>query len=240
MTDMKIKLADFIPPEKPLEKKEKELKKACQDFEAIFTYQLLKSMRNTIEKCDLFHGGQGEEIYESLLDQELSKKMAGSGENSLAESLYRQLSKILHEKSGNDMSATGNYTENDAPSWPIKNKISSGFGWRKDPFTGEDRFHYGIDIAAQEGTDVKAAMSGKVLVSDEQDGYGKTVMLDHGHGFVTIYAHNRNNTVKTGDWVENGEIIAEVGTSGRSTGPHLHFEVRRHGKQLDPLKFLGA
>ena len=240
MGDIKVGLTDYLRKERPLEQKEKELKKACREFEAVFTYQLLKSMRNTIDKCDLFHGGQGEEIYESMLDQELSKKMADNGRTSLAESLYRQLSNILLKESGNEETKVDNDLEDNSPLWPTSKNISSGFGMRKDPFTGENQFHYGIDIAAQEGSVVRATMSGKVLVSDEQKGYGKTVMLDHGHGFVTVYAHNQDNSVKAGDWVERGAPIARVGSSGRSTGPHLHFEVRKDGNRLDPLEFLGS
>lgn len=230
MGDMKIHIADHLPDSKPLDRKDHELKKACREFEAIFTYQLLKSMRRSVDKCDLFHGGQGEEIYESLLDQELAKKMAGQGSNSLAEFLYRQLRADAPDKP----------LGSGAPQWPLTSAISSGFGWRKDPFTGENRFHYGIDLASEEGTPVKATMSGTVLISDTQAGYGNRVVLDHGHGFVTVYAHNRNNLVKPGDWVKKGSTVAEVGSSGRSTGPHLHFEVRRHGKHLNPFHFLGS
>jgi murein DD-endopeptidase MepM/ murein hydrolase activator NlpD len=120
----------------------------------------------------------------------------------------------------------------------LSGRISSSFGWRKDPFTGKKKFHDGIDLAAKEGTNVKASMAGKVLVTDDQSGYGKVVVLDNGHGLTTLYAHNSDILVKTGDWVKKGSTIAKVGSTGRSTGPHLHFEVRKDGKRLDPEKFL--
>ncbi len=217
------------------------LKKACRDFESVFTYQLLKSMRSTIDKCDLFHGGQGEEIYESLLDQELSKNIADGGSNSLSELLYRQLkggetpdlqrtdTVILREGA----ERTASYQ------WPLRARITSEFGMRKDPFTGESRFHQGIDLAAGEGTPVEACREGRVIKSEYQKGYGNVVVLDHGNGITTLYAHNRENLVKEGDWIRKGAPVAEVGSTGRSTGPHLHFEVRRHGKHLNPLEFLG-
>jgi murein DD-endopeptidase MepM/ murein hydrolase activator NlpD len=240
MGDMKINIADYLPDRKTLDQKDRELKKACREFESIFTYQLLKSMRKTVDKCDLFHGGQGEEIYESLLDQELAKKMAGRGSNSLADFLFQQLKGHTSSESGFDRGVDHNpLAVSGAPQWPLTASVSSGFGWRKDPFTGENRFHYGIDLAAEEGTPVRASMSGKVLISDTGTGYGNRVVVDHGHGFVTTYAHNRRNLVKPGDWVRKGSPIAEVGSSGRSTGPHLHFEVKRNGKHLDPLPFLG-
>ena len=81
-------------------------------------------------------------------------------------------------------------------------------------------------------------MAGRVQITDDQKGYGKVVVLDHGHGFTTLYAHNKDINVKTGDWVTKGATIAKVGSTGRSTGPHLHFEVRKDGKNLDPESFL--
>jgi len=81
-------------------------------------------------------------------------------------------------------------------------------------------------------------MAGRVQITDNQKGYGKVVVLDHGHGFTTLYAHNSDIMVKAGDWVTKGAAIAKVGSTGRSTGPHLHFEVRRDGERLDPEKFL--
>lgn len=241
MKDIKINAIDYIASDKNQEQSNKALKKACKEFESLFTYELLKSMRRTVDKCDLFHGGQGEEIYESMLDQELSKNISGHGSNSISGMLYQQLNR-------SDLSETDlmsgidpdNYLERSLPQWPVKASISSKFGWRKDPFTGESRFHSGIDIAAEEGTKINASLSGKVIISGKREGYGNLVALDHGNGFVTFYAHNRENLVKPGDWVKKGAPIATVGSSGRSTGPHLHFEVKRDGKGLDPMKFLGT
>jgi len=220
-------------------KRDKELKKACQDFEAVFTYQLLKSMRKTIEKSDLFHGGQGEEIYEALLDQELSKKMAGSGRTSLANLLYQQL-RGKTGFSGLPETDTGEPVDSSAQNfqWPLKTRVSSIFGWRKDPINGQRRFHQGIDLPAEEGSPVRAALPGRVIYSDFQQDYGQVVVLDHGHGFTTLYAHNQENLVKTGEWIREGSCLARVGSSGRSTGSHLHFEVRKNGEYLDPLDYL--
>jgi murein DD-endopeptidase MepM/ murein hydrolase activator NlpD len=239
---MKIDEIALSTIEKEKTKRNSAIRKACKDFESIFTYELLKSMRRTIEKCDLFHGGQAEEIYESMLDQELAKNIAGNGSSSISELLYQQLKEPNSiESEGEGFSAQYAAVNSKLPGWPVKAPgVSSGFGWRKDPFTGRKQFHKGIDIPAEEGTKVKAAMSGRVLFSDNQKGYGKVVVIDHGHGFTTLYAHNRENNVRKGDWIEQGETIAEVGSTGRSTGPHLHFEVRRDGKHLDPVKFLGA
>jgi len=238
--DISMKLENCLPDQNAKNQRDETLKKACRDFESVFTYQLLKSMRNTIDKCDLFHGGQGEEIYQSLLDQELSKKMAGGGSNSLSEFLYRQLKgKGAMELRGPDTVITRESPESASSfQWPVHTRISSEFGMRKDPFTGESRFHQGIDLAAIEGTPVEACREGRVILSEYQKGYGNVVVLDHGQGVTTLYAHNRENFVKVGEWIKKGAPVAEVGSTGRSTGPHLHFEVRRHGKYLDPLGFL--
>jgi murein DD-endopeptidase MepM/ murein hydrolase activator NlpD len=241
MHDMGINLKPSLPNQEKGDQRDKDLRKACKEFESVFTFHLLKAMRRTVEKCDLFHGGQAEEFYESFLDQELSKNVAGAGHNSMASLLYRQLRRVdpSEMETGKDI---GDYEEKGGtpPHWPLKAEISSGFGWRKDPVHGQTRFHDGIDLAAKEGTPVRASLPGRVILSDYQEGYGNLVVLDHGHGFTTLYAHNRDNLVKEGDWVDKGSPLGKVGSTGRSTGPHLHFEVRRHGRHLDPRSFLNS
>lgn len=115
--------------------------------------------------------------------------------------------------------------------------FSSNFGYRIDPFTGMRTFHEGIDFPAQRGTTVTAAASGKVIFAGVHPGYGKMVDLDHGNGLVTRYAHASKLLVKEGDLVLRGQAIAKVGTSGRSTGPHLHYEVRLNGTPQNPARF---
>lgn len=123
--------------------------------------------------------------------------------------------------------------------WPIKGlRVTSGFGTRKDPFDGSRRFHSGIDISANEGTQVKAAGSGKVIFSGWKDGYGKTIILRHENGYITVYAHNSKTLVKEGAEVKRGHIIALSGQTGAVTGAHLHFEVRKYLTPLNPMRFL--
>jgi murein DD-endopeptidase MepM/ murein hydrolase activator NlpD len=241
MKDMTVTLNKPALGAEERAEKDRNLRKACKEFESVLTNQLLKSMRGTIDKCDLFHGGQEEEIYESLLDQELSKRMAGNGAKSLAELLYFQLKERFSttEAEGAE-AASGDPLKGIKPRWPVKARVSSDFGWRKDPFNGEKRFHKGIDLAANEGTPVRAAMPGRVVKSEYQKGYGNVVLVDHGHGFTTLYAHNQENLVREGDWVRTGVPVAKAGSTGRSTGSHLHFEVRRHGRHIDPMAFLGS
>ncbi|MFQ6674275.1 MAG: peptidoglycan DD-metalloendopeptidase family protein, partial [Fidelibacterota bacterium] len=107
--------------------------------------------------------------------------------------------------------------------------VNTGFGYRRDPFTNERRFHYGQDISAPRGTPVYAATDGKVVYASYKGSYGKSVKIDHGHGYQTIYAHLNRMAVRFGQTVRRGQIIGEVGSTGRSTAPHLHYEVRYYG-----------
>lgn len=115
---------------------------------------------------------------------------------------------------------------------------SSDFGWRKDPFTGERAYHEGIDFMAQHGAPILAAAGGVVVYSGFHPQYGNMLAIDHGNGLVTRYAHAAKRLARVGDVVTRGARIGEVGSSGRSTGNHLHFEVRRNGAPLDPAQFL--
>jgi murein DD-endopeptidase MepM/ murein hydrolase activator NlpD len=116
--------------------------------------------------------------------------------------------------------------------------ISSGFGERMDPFTGEEGVHKGVDFAAPEGTDVLAVAAGIVTWAGPREGYGNMVEINHGKGYSTRYAHNDTLLVKVGDEVQRGQAIAKVGSTGRSTGPHVHFEVLRNGVQINPMTFV--
>ncbi|MCP4128015.1 MAG: M23 family metallopeptidase [Gammaproteobacteria bacterium] len=124
---------------------------------------------------------------------------------------------------------------------PVKGGyISSKYGERHDPFTGRKSFHHGVDIAGKAGTAINAVGSGIVLFSGTKSGYGKLVKVQHGSGFVTIYGHNQELKVNVGDYVSKGQEIATVGSTGRSTGPHVHFEVQLDGKTVNPVKYLRA
>ncbi len=123
---------------------------------------------------------------------------------------------------------------------PIDMPVGSGFGFRADPFTGRAALHTGIDFAAPPGTPIMAAAGGVVLSTDYHPQYGNLLELDHGNGLVTRYAHNSRILVKTGDLVKRGQPVAHVGSTGRSTGPHLHFEVLVEGVPQDPVRFLAG
>jgi murein DD-endopeptidase MepM/ murein hydrolase activator NlpD len=124
---------------------------------------------------------------------------------------------------------------------PVKNvDLGSAFGWRIDPFTGHSALHTGLDFPSEPGTPIFAAAGGLVVTQEFHPQYGNMIEVDHGNNLITRYAHSSRVLVKKGDIIKRGQKVAEVGTSGRSTGPHLHFEVLVQGVPQDPQKFLNA
>ena len=123
---------------------------------------------------------------------------------------------------------------------PVAGALGSSYGWRIDPFTGHSALHTGLDFQAMPGTTIQAAAGGVVVAAEVHPQYGNMVEVDHGNNLITRYAHASRLLVKKGDLVKRGQKVAEVGTTGRSTGPHLHFEVLVQGVPQDPMKFLNA
>jgi murein DD-endopeptidase MepM/ murein hydrolase activator NlpD len=121
---------------------------------------------------------------------------------------------------------------------PVPGRVSSGFGMRVHPITGQNRMHNGLDMDGAMGDPIKAAKGGTVILSGVKGGYGNTVMIDHGGGMVTLYAHQSKIGVANGESVSAGQVIGYVGSTGQSTGPHLHFEVRINGQPTDPARYL--
>lgn len=121
---------------------------------------------------------------------------------------------------------------------PANGPVTSVFGWRVHPVLGTSRLHNGLDFGAEYGSMIRAADNGVVIAADWQGGYGNAVMIDHGNGLVTLYGHASQLYVTVGQAVQKGQPIAAIGSTGLSTGPHLHFEVRRAGDPIDPVPFL--
>ena len=118
--------------------------------------------------------------------------------------------------------------------------VSSGFGMRLDPFIRAPALHTGLDFRGEPGDDIRATAAGKVTIAGWNGGYGKMVEIDHGNGFTSRYGHMSEIGVKVGQSVKAGQIVGKVGSTGRSTGPHLHYETRIAGEAVDPQKFLRA
>lgn len=123
---------------------------------------------------------------------------------------------------------------------PVNGPVGSGFGFRADPFSGRAALHTGLDFPADVGTPIQAAAGGVVVSTDYHPQYGHLLEIDHGNGLVTRYAHTSKILVNSGDLVKRGQVVAQVGSTGRSTGPHLHFEVLVQGVPQDPARFLGG
>ncbi|WP_343347888.1 murein hydrolase activator EnvC family protein [Terrisporobacter petrolearius] len=168
------------------------------------------------------------------------------------EALEEKLQKIAAENAATSSESDSNKSDSDKSdssnsnavisngSWPVPgySTISSPFGYRIHPVLGISKLHTGIDIPAPIGTPAVAVASGTVIYSGAQGSYGNTVMIRHDNGLVSLYAHNSALVVKVGDKVKKGQVVTKIGTSGRSTGPHLHFEIRVNGTPQNPLNYL--
>jgi murein DD-endopeptidase MepM/ murein hydrolase activator NlpD len=122
--------------------------------------------------------------------------------------------------------------------WPVIGHLTGTFGERMDPFSGEGAFHTGVDISSQYGDAVRAAADGVVIEADTRAGYGRLVVVDHGYGLTTYYGHLSSISVLPGEQLRRGDTIGNVGVSGRSTGPHVHYEVRINGAPVNPMRYL--
>jgi murein DD-endopeptidase MepM/ murein hydrolase activator NlpD len=122
--------------------------------------------------------------------------------------------------------------------WPTKGWLSSGFGYRISPFTGLREFHKGLDISNREGTKVIATADGVVTFAGKNGLFGDMIKIDHGHGIMTRYGHLEKMLIKRGDVVKRGDVIGLMGNTGRSTGPHLHYEVFLNGLPVNPKKYI--
>jgi len=122
--------------------------------------------------------------------------------------------------------------------WPVVGFVSSSFGWRSGPFGGRGQFHKGLDITNRIGTPIIVPAQGLVTLSGRDGAYGFSVEINHGSGIVTKYGHMQRCAVQEGQWVKRGEIVGYVGMSGRTTGPHLHYEIRLNGVPVDPMRYI--
>jgi murein DD-endopeptidase MepM/ murein hydrolase activator NlpD len=204
----------------------------------------IKVMANleTVEGDEQFRGVGGSDP--SLLDP---KATVSKVNRNLVRAMHRSLDDLKSdiESSWEDKAGIKKFLEEQknllaaTPSiWPTKGWLSSGFGYRESPFTGEKEFHKGIDVSTRAGAPIVASANGVVSFAGWDRGYGRVVVIRHRHGFETKYAHLKKCLVKTGRPVKRGEAIGLVGSSGKSTGPHLHYEVHLNGVPVNPIRYV--
>jgi murein DD-endopeptidase MepM/ murein hydrolase activator NlpD len=196
-------------------------KEVASKVQSMFTEFMLKAMEESVDAEDgLFGNSASSDIYRGMLRENLAKaiseKMKSPFESILAEQALTRPSVTLSRKE----------TAADAEGLPVDGVVSSPEGWRRDPIDGQTRYHTGMDIAAPAGTTIRAVEGGRVIESGVKGGYGNAVVIQTEDGRKMVYAHNRRNLVQVGDQVKAGELIGEVGATGRATGPHVHFEVK--------------
>lgn len=239
-----------------------ELQRVAQQFEGMLLSQMLREMRKAGEWKDGDEGeqglGLGTQSFTEAIDSELGLHLARNGGLGLTSQLMHAFDRLagtspsnvdtkaeatldptVHETTA-PVAPTVSVSEGEAELASVgPSQVTSAFGWRSDPFTGEARFHRGVDIRAVYGQDVQAAAAGKVVFSGEQRGYGTTVVIEHEDGSRSRYAHLSGTTVQVGADVDAGQTVGRAGKSGRATGTHLHFEVTTPaGEPISPSQWM--
>lgn len=219
----------------------------AEQFESMLLAQMLEEMKQAMTP-DAGSQGLGGQIMGDAMTSELALSLGRSGGLGLSDLLTTALARLGPAGDGEPASTVPVALATDiaasvapppvaapvpGPTAPVA-EVTSEFGWRVDPLNGQHRFHAGLDLRAAYGQEVRSATGGTVTFAGEKPGYGMVVVVSHGSGLETRYAHLSSLEVTEGSEVRAGEVIARSGASGRATGPHLHFEVRRHGQPVDP------
>lgn len=230
-----------------------DVRTAAKSFEAYFFRQIFAEFRKSSPE-GMFSGGFAESTFQEMLDGAMADSMAASQGTGLSAMIEREMTRqapaVEPEGENNDALIDRLYPLEPTPTKPAESRPSlsvapissqhtfvantSSFGPRVDPIDGSHRFHAGLDLAASEGTPVQSSGRGIVAHAGPAGSYGNLVVVDHGNGIETRYAHLQQVEVKIGQRVSPGTEVGRVGRTGRSTGAHLHFEVRRDGQPIDP------
>jgi len=229
---------------RPEEKLNGKNKDGAQAFESYMVELMIQQMRKTIPE-GIFQS-TGVEMFSSMFDQAVAKEIAESGGFGLAESMAQKMDggspfplsmAIEPGRAVGSATAMGPFSQDSNP--VDGGVVTSGYGRRLDPFTGKNTFHKAIDIGAPMGAPIQNLAEGTVTMASANGGYGNVVMVEHGDGWRSLYAHCDSMDVEPGQRVKAGEQLGTVGSSGRSTGPHLHLEIRHQGQRVDPAEVLG-
>jgi murein DD-endopeptidase MepM/ murein hydrolase activator NlpD len=225
----------------PSQAERAKLLQLAQEFESHFLVQMLRQMREAMTD-DEQKDGLGAGTMTDTIDIELARQLTRAGGGiGLTRTLQNTLERQVLGTTGEVavarpplVSLAEPHDADAAVPLPLSAPVSSSFGYRADPFSGARRFHAGVDIAAAYGREVPSAGAGEVVFSGSQGGYGNTVVVEHANGIRTRYAHLSSIQVEVGASVDAGTVVGRVGSSGRSTGPHLHFEVLQDGRPVNP------
>ncbi len=196
------------------------------EFQQLFVRTMLGEVSKSMPEGSLL-GGELEMFGDILLD-ELAAQLSSSG------AMFEGTADGIEVSAERFAFPTALSTASQSAVLPVSGRFSSQFGSRRDPIHGHERHHAGMDIASPTGTRIRAALSGTVVSSGRRGGYGNTVVVEHSDGTQALYAHCSRLDVQAGERIRAGQTIAAVGSTGRSTGPHLHFELRVDGEAVDP------
>jgi len=220
---------------------------AAEEFESYLVEMLVKEMRKTVPKG--MFSSPTMDIFTEMMDKAIAREIAEAGGLGLAKSMFSKMEEGEGSKGSQIAQSLSPIVEKLQEKQrlpekvkelvgkiPVSGRLTSKFGMRQHPILGVMRMHNGIDIAADKGSAIENVMDGKVIFAGKRGGYGNTVVVEHESGWTTMYAHCEKINVAVGDVVQKGENLATVGSTGLSTGPHLHFELQQNGKAIDPLK----
>jgi murein DD-endopeptidase MepM/ murein hydrolase activator NlpD len=239
----------------------------AKEFEAVLLAQVISAMRKTVPESGVLEASANRKMLDGAFDQEVARSLASKGGLGIAEQIVGQIERqqaarnaaagpttpatasiaatasaarpLGRSAAAVSMPSVGPAVGSELAILPVAGEISSPFGVRSDPFTGEPRFHAGVDVAAPRGAEIRAVADGEVVFSGwRRGGAGRVVEVRHADGLVTSYAHAERTLVRAGQHVVAGEVVATVGSSGRASGPHLHFAAARAGQTIDPSGFL--
>ena len=226
-------LEDELTPSSPAKARE-----AAQAFEAYFIETMLKEMRKSVPRTQTDQG-QAMEVYVGLFDQAVSETISKGRGIGLADMIEKSLLRgmELGPEGCHGLGEKDCQFESGIDDLVDLGRISSTYGLRADPITGHLTTHSGLDIAMAEGTPVEPIAPGRVIFSGRKSGYGEIVIIDHGDGLESRYAHLQDRGVEVGDYLDGDHPLGRSGQSGRATGPHLHLEVRQDGQAVDPESF---
>ena len=206
-------------------------------FDEVFARLLVQEVRRAMPEDGMLGGSGLAGMFAPMIDDALVQALMDGG---ISASTPGPIRAATHAIPTAQAYGQGYDEDLDIDSLVPGGRVTSNFGYRSDPFTKQRKMHQGVDIAAPVGTPIQAARAGVVTFSGDRGGYGNLVIVDHGDGNQTRYGHCERLNVQPGQRVEAGEVIATVGSTGRSTGPHLHFELRQNGEAVAPSAWLSG